>query len=103
LKSITALPADITILSLPPAPLLHIVVKTLQFSPNAIWLTQAGRLVLQLNPPVLYSPLKSVPNKEIYDQLTSILASIVTASFVSIGTPALMVEVSELIIVDVAV
>ena len=61
--AITALPADMTLLSLPPAPLLQIVCAALQRHPNAIWLSLAAMLIHQLDPPSLTS-LLAVPTEE---------------------------------------
>lgn len=52
-----------TLLSLPPAPLLQIVVGALQRHPNAVWLSLASMLIHQLDPPPLTS-LLSVPSEE---------------------------------------
>uniref|UniRef100_A0A0W0G8H2 Uncharacterized protein n=1 Tax=Moniliophthora roreri TaxID=221103 RepID=A0A0W0G8H2_MONRR len=50
-KSITALPADITLISLPAPPLLEIVCFALQRQVTASWLSVAGILINQLSPP----------------------------------------------------
>ncbi|KAK7056364.1 hypothetical protein VNI00_002918 [Paramarasmius palmivorus] len=50
-KSITALPADITLISLPAPPLLEIVCFALQRQVTASWLSVAGILIHQLSPP----------------------------------------------------
>ncbi|KAI5120002.1 hypothetical protein M0805_008463 [Coniferiporia weirii] len=63
LVAITALPADMTLLSLPPAPLLAIVCNTMQRHPNAVWLSLATMLIHQLDPPSLTS-LLAVPSEE---------------------------------------
>ncbi|EJD04736.1 ARM repeat-containing protein [Fomitiporia mediterranea MF3/22] len=61
--AITALPADMTLLSLPPAPLLQIVCGAMQRHPNAVWLSLAAMLIHQLDPPSLTS-LLAVPSSE---------------------------------------
>ncbi|KAJ4473110.1 armadillo-type protein [Lentinula aciculospora] len=50
-KSITALPSDATLITLPTPPLLEIVCFALQRQPTASWLTLAGILINQLSPP----------------------------------------------------
>lgn len=61
--SITSLPQDMTLLSLPPAPLLQIVCGAMQRHPNAVWLSLAAKLIHQLDPPSLIS-LLAVPSEE---------------------------------------
>ncbi|KAJ3868242.1 armadillo-type protein [Lentinula novae-zelandiae] len=50
-KSITSLPSDATLITLPAPPLLEIVCFALQRQPTASWLTLAGILINQLSPP----------------------------------------------------
>ena len=50
-KALTALPADVTILTLPAAPLLELICYSLRQQVTASWLTLAGTLVTQLTPP----------------------------------------------------
>ncbi|KAF9269125.1 ARM repeat-containing protein [Marasmius fiardii PR-910] len=50
-KSITSLPADMTLISLPASPLLEIVCFALQRQVTASWLSVAGILITQLSPP----------------------------------------------------
>ncbi|KAF8830638.1 hypothetical protein HHX47_DHR2001074 [Lentinula edodes] len=50
-KSITSLPSDATLVTLPAPPLLEIVCFALQRQPTASWLTLAGILINQLSPP----------------------------------------------------
>ncbi|THV01907.1 ARM repeat-containing protein [Dendrothele bispora CBS 962.96] len=50
-KSITSLPTDATLITLPPPPLLEIVCFAMQRQVTASWLTLAGILIHQLSPP----------------------------------------------------
>ena len=61
--AITSLPADMTLLSLPPEPLLQLVCLALRRQPTAVWLSLAAKLVHQLDPPSL-SSLLAVPTTE---------------------------------------
>ncbi|KAH8115086.1 ARM repeat-containing protein [Phellopilus nigrolimitatus] len=61
--AITALPTDMTLLSLPPGPLLRTVCDAMQRHPNAVWLSLATMLIHQLDPPSLTS-LLAVPSNE---------------------------------------
>ncbi|KAG9119599.1 hypothetical protein FRC07_005313 [Ceratobasidium sp. 392] len=51
IKSITALPADATLLSLSPEPLLSLVCTAARVQLTAVWLSLAALLVVQLDPP----------------------------------------------------
>ncbi|KAF9037788.1 ARM repeat-containing protein, partial [Hymenopellis radicata] len=64
-KSITALPADITIMSLPPTPLLGLVCNALQRQITASWLALATVLFGQMRPP---KPLPLSGEKEERDR-----------------------------------
>ncbi|KAK7463063.1 hypothetical protein VKT23_007649 [Stygiomarasmius scandens] len=50
-KSITSLPVDATLITLPPPPLLEIVCFAMRRQVTASWLTLAGILITQLSPP----------------------------------------------------
>ncbi|TDL27101.1 ARM repeat-containing protein [Rickenella mellea] len=78
-KSITALPSDMTLLSLPPGPLLELVCAVVQRHVNAVWLSLASMLVLQLDPPSLFT-LKSVPSAESEVTVTNVLPMLLQAS-----------------------
>ena len=93
LKSITALPSDMTLLSLPPAPLLSLVCNTIQRHPNAIWLSLAGMLINQLNPPAILT-IKSEPSAEAEAVLLSTLPTLLDASLRYLEQEGMMVEVS---------
>ncbi|PFH48182.1 hypothetical protein AMATHDRAFT_66058 [Amanita thiersii Skay4041] len=59
-KSITCLPTDVTLISLPAGPLLELVCFAAQRHLTAAWLTLAAILISQLNPPSL---LLNVPRR----------------------------------------
>lgn len=50
-KAITSLPSDITLITLPAAPLLELVCLALQRQVTASWLSLATILIAQLSPP----------------------------------------------------
>jgi hypothetical protein len=50
-KSITSLPVDATLITLPPPPLLEMVCFAMQRQVTASWLSLAGILITQLSPP----------------------------------------------------
>ncbi|THH07205.1 hypothetical protein EW145_g3549 [Phellinidium pouzarii] len=76
--AITALPTDMTLLSLPPAPLLHIVCGAMQRHPNAVWLSLSTMLIHQLDPPSLTS-LLAVPSTEAKTTVLNALPPILDA------------------------
>ena len=51
-KSITSLPTDITLISLPAGPLLELICMAIQRQVTATWISLATILIAQLNPPV---------------------------------------------------
>ena len=50
-KAITCLPVDATLISLPPGPLLELVVAAARNQLQSVWLSLAGMLIGQLDPP----------------------------------------------------
>ena len=65
-KSITALSADATLISLPPGPLLELVCRAAQRQLTAVWLALANMLVIQLDPPATSTvSLRAVPSHEV--------------------------------------
>lgn len=63
-KSITSLPTDITLISLPAGPLLELVCMAIQRQVTAAWISLATILIAQLNPPVFALSLKPGPKPE---------------------------------------
>ena len=104
-KSITALPADMTLISLPAPPLLEIVCYAMQRQVTASWLSVAGILITQLSPPPpmpLQNPEKEATRaKERTAQeeqakavVSGVLPIILSTSLASLGTPGGMENVS---------
>lgn len=94
-KSITALPLDITLITLPAGPLLEQVCLAAQRQLTAVWLTLAGMLIVQLAKPKLdLSTLKMVRNDEAQNILSHILPSLLQTSLSTLGQPGAMETVS---------
>jgi len=90
-KSITALPFDTTLLSLPPGPLLEQVCLASQRQLTAVWLTLAAMLIVQLAKPALdLSTLKFLPNTEAQAVLSNALPVLLEASLNALGQPGAM-------------
>ncbi|PCH43249.1 ARM repeat-containing protein [Wolfiporia cocos MD-104 SS10] len=65
IKAITSLPSDITLLSLPPVPLLELICLAAQRQLTAVWLSLATMLAIQLDPPSLIPTIfKAIPSDE---------------------------------------
>ena len=79
LRAITSLPGDTTLLTLPPGPLLQFVCEVADKEISAIWLSQAGRLILQLNPPT-FSSLKPAASTETLDLLNRLVPVLIRSS-----------------------
>jgi hypothetical protein len=75
LRSVTSLPGDTTLLTLLPGPLLHFVCEVAEKDLSATWSSQAGRLILQLNPPTFSSlkPTPSLGSLKLLDYLAPVL------------------------------
>ncbi|KAF7317074.1 hypothetical protein HMN09_00442000 [Mycena chlorophos] len=88
-KAITALPDDITLISLPPAPLLGIVCQAATRKITATWLSLAAILIGQLNPPPLLLSDKSGPTQEAEECVSNALRILVSAGLAMFaGGPA---------------
>ncbi|KAG7094032.1 hypothetical protein E1B28_007654 [Marasmius oreades] len=97
-KSITSLPADMTLISLPAPPLLEIVCFALHRQVTASWLSVAGILITQLSPPPPI-PLSDKEKEEIRAKervaqdeqakavVAGILPSILSTSLALLGSP----------------
>ncbi|KAL0571967.1 hypothetical protein V5O48_009993 [Marasmius crinis-equi] len=97
-KSITALPADMTLISLPAPPLLEIVCYALQRQVTASWLSVAGILITQLSPPPPM-PLQDKEKEQIRAKeraaqeeqaktvVSTVLPIILSTSLGTLGTP----------------
>lgn len=93
-KSITALPSDNTLISLPAVPLLELVCQAAQRGLTAIWLSLANVLVIQLNPTSPFKTLRptvAAAAVEIVRNFTVVLAETTLAL---LSAPGKMEEVS---------
>ncbi|KAI0651047.1 ARM repeat-containing protein [Trametes meyenii] len=92
-KAITALPSDVTLLSLPAGPLLELVCLAAQRQLTAIWLSLATMLVIQLNPPSLIpTTFKSEPSAEASEIALSVLQVLTQTSLNAFSQPGAMVS-----------
>ncbi|KDQ56073.1 hypothetical protein JAAARDRAFT_36863 [Jaapia argillacea MUCL 33604] len=88
-KSITSLPFDMTLLSLPAGPLLELLCLAAQRQLTAVWLSLASMLFVQLDPP---SPvtLKSAVSPENWAVVTSALPVLLQISLSALGQEGAM-------------
>ncbi|TFK99936.1 ARM repeat-containing protein [Pterulicium gracile] len=98
-KAITSLPADTTLLTLNAGPLLELVCLAVQRSLNAVWLSLAGILIMQLNPPKFFpSTFKSSgPGADVYSLVGNVLPIVVQSSLEYLGAPGSMVENTDVV------
>lgn len=90
-KAITALPSDLTLLSLPPGPLLELICIAAQRQLTAVWLSLANTLITQLNPPSLVPPLfKPTPTAEAHNIVLNVLAVLLQAALATFNQPGSM-------------
>ncbi|KAI0743038.1 ARM repeat-containing protein [Daedaleopsis nitida] len=92
-KAITALPSDVSVISLPPGPLLELVCLAAQRQLTAVWLSLAAMLVIQLNPPSLVpKTFKSEPSTEASDIARGVLQVLLQTSLNAFSQPGVMVS-----------
>ncbi|KAJ7493752.1 armadillo-type protein, partial [Mycena latifolia] len=96
-KAITALPADVTLLSLPAQPLLGVVCRAAARRLTAVWLALAALLIAQLNPPPLILTLRSGPTAEAEAGVREALGGLVGAALATLGAPGGMVENPDIV------
>ncbi|KAI9431177.1 ARM repeat-containing protein [Lactarius indigo] len=85
-KSITALSADATLISLPPGPLLELVCRAAQRQLTGVWLALANMLVIQLDPPAPYTAsLRAVPSNEVLTVVRDVVAVLLQVSLDTLG------------------
>ncbi|CAA7262307.1 unnamed protein product [Cyclocybe aegerita] len=89
-KSITSLPSDITLISLPAGPLLELVCVAAQRQLTAAWLSLAAILIAQLNPPVFSLNLKSGPTPEAEMTVQRLLPVLMQCSLTMLGVGGAM-------------
>lgn len=92
-KSITSLPADITVISLPAGPLLELVCLAAQRQLTAAWLSLAHILVAQLNPPIYSLNLKSGPTTEAEIIVQRLLPVLLQSGLTRLGAEGAMESV----------
>ncbi|KAJ7095461.1 armadillo-type protein [Mycena crocata] len=96
-RAITALPSDVTLLSLPAQPLLGVVCRAAERRLNAVWLALATILIAQLNPPPLFLTIKAEPNEEAEAAVRAAVGEIVAAALGALGAPGGMVENPDIV------
>ncbi|TFY77229.1 hypothetical protein EWM64_g6783 [Hericium alpestre] len=90
-KSITALPADTNLISLPPTPLLQFVCNAAQRQLTAVWLTLANMLTVQMDPPSVYpSALRPVPAPEARVVIQNVTESLLQSSLQFFCAPGVL-------------
>ena len=93
-KAITALPSDVSVISLPAGPLLEFVCMAAQRQLTAVWLSLAAMLVIQLNPPSLVpKTFKSEPSPEASAIALNVLQVLLQTSLNAFSQPGVMVSV----------
>ena len=92
IRSITSLPLEATLVSLPPAPLLELVCLAADRQLTGVWLTLVSRLVVQLEPPSFIS-LKTEPGGDTRQLVDQAARSIVISSIRVLQMPGVMEEV----------
>ncbi|KIJ61703.1 hypothetical protein HYDPIDRAFT_115503 [Hydnomerulius pinastri MD-312] len=91
-RSITSLPSDITLLSLPAGPILELICVASQRQLTAVWLSLANMLIIQLDPPTMFtvSTLKQPPNVEAMTVLSNVLPVLLQTSLSMLGQTGAM-------------
>ncbi|KAI0290272.1 armadillo-type protein [Multifurca ochricompacta] len=90
-KSITALSADATLLSLPPGPLLELVCRAAQRQLTAVWLALANMLIIQLDPPAPFTvSLRAVPSQEVLSVVRDVVGVLLQATLETLGVEGAM-------------
>ncbi|KIK18577.1 hypothetical protein PISMIDRAFT_109109 [Pisolithus microcarpus 441] len=89
IRSVTSLPSDTTLLSLPAGPLLGLICIACQRHLTAVWLSLAKSLVIQLDPPppLVASIIKPSPNAEAIAILSDALPVVLQTSLSLLGRP----------------
>jgi hypothetical protein len=83
-----------TLISLPPGPLLELVCLAAQRHLTAVWLSLASMLIIQLNPPSPFpSTLNSGPNPEAQTIFSQVFPILLETSLSSLSQPGAMAEV----------
>ncbi|EPT00042.1 hypothetical protein FOMPIDRAFT_1163505 [Fomitopsis schrenkii] len=97
-RAITALPTDITLITLPTAPLLEVVCIAAQKQLTAVWLSLTTMLTIQLDPPsLLPTTFKSVPTHEAEQIAVNVLGVILQASLTVLSQPEAMESAPDIV------
>ncbi|KAH8077079.1 ARM repeat-containing protein [Cristinia sonorae] len=97
-KAITALPSDLTLLSLSAEPLLEIICVASQRQLTAVWLSLATMLTIQLDPPTLLPPLfKTPPNTAAHGVVLNVLAVLLQAAMQLFSQPGAMQDNPDIV------
>lgn len=91
----TSLPSDVTLISLPPGPLLKIVCLAAQKQLTGAWLSLISMLVAQLDPPSLLPPRFKMTNEEAQVVISQILPGLLQDSLMFLGQLGVMEDVSH--------
>lgn len=92
-KSITSLPVDATVISLPAGPLLELVCLAAQRQLTAAWLSLAHILIAQLNPPIYSLNLKNGPSTEAEMVIQRLLPILLETTLTRLGAEGAMESV----------
>jgi hypothetical protein len=96
IKAITSLPSDMTVISLPAAPLLELVCAAARRQLTAVWLSLASVLLVQLDPPPLFPTTLTSPPDETAKQLVATLLPVLLETCLSaLGQPDAMPNASS--------
>jgi len=96
-KSITSLPPDATLISLPAGPLLELVCLAAQRQLTAAWLSLAGILFAQLNPPVFSLNTKTGPTQEAQMYVERLLPVLLQSGLGSLSMDGAMDENPDIV------
>ncbi|KAI0033743.1 armadillo-type protein [Vararia minispora EC-137] len=96
-KSITALPSDITLISLPPAPLLECVCRAAQRDLTAVWLSLANTLIMQLSPLSTFKSLRPVVDPTTLTIVCEYTTVLVETTLTMLSIPGNMQENPEIV------
>ncbi|OBZ74388.1 Importin-13 [Grifola frondosa] len=89
-KAITSLPSDITLISLPPGPLLELICLASQRQLTAVWLSLTSMLIIQLNPPSLDPTFKPIPSAEAHSVALNVLTLLLQTALNTLAQPGAM-------------
>ncbi|RDX49711.1 ARM repeat-containing protein [Lentinus brumalis] len=97
-KAITALPSDVSVISLPPGPLLELVCLAAQRQLTAVWISLANMLINQLTPPTfLPTTFKPEPTPEASGIALNVLQVLLQTSLTMFAQPGAMVSNPDIV------